>query len=329
MELLNKTRDKLELFESPIVIDTDLPKYVSIEEWKEAARKGDGEAINNFIENRKAPTALNYDELKKYFVDGGEDLKPESFNVHISDRMREIVKSIELPRNVSTFRLTDDSRNNHQRKSIFGKLKEALKEKVDQYKEDRFDVLSFFSNVKKLKDKEVYMDRIKDFVECIGYAEKTGQEALKVKLFNELVINKYESILYANGYYEAISEKRLVEASKGAPRKIKVDYIKNYVRHIPMDVIKKKLKADELEVFDNYVILHYDPDDLGSEKTLKEKQKEVEKAKDPILFGVISGSNKLYHIGSWIDEYCDLTFDRLVEIVGPEVEKYDFIQKEI
>lgn len=36
------------------------------------------------------------------------------------------------------------------------------------------------------------------------------------------------------------------------------------------------------------------------------------KRKDPILFGVIAGSNKLYFIGDWIDEYCDLRFDDVV-----------------
>lgn len=37
------------------------------------------------------------------------------------------------------------------------------------------------------------------------------------------------------------------------------------------------------------------------------------KRKDPILFGVIAGSNKLYFIGDWIDEYCDLRFDDVVK----------------
>lgn len=39
----------------------------------------------------------------------------------------------------------------------------------------------------------------------------------------------------------------------------------------------------------------------------------MEKRKDPILFGVIAGSNKLYFIGDWIDEYCDLRFDDVVK----------------
>ena len=44
----------------------------------------------------------------------------------------------------------------------------------------------------------------------------------------------------------------------------------------------------------------------------KEQRRQI-KAKGPILFGVIAGSNKLYFIGDWIDEYCDLRFDDVVK----------------
>ena len=48
-------------------------------------------------------------------------------------------------------------------------------------------------------------------------------------------------------------------------------------------------------------------------KMLADKGEEMKKRKDPILFGVIAGSNKLYFIGDWIDEYCDLRFDDVVK----------------
>lgn len=44
-------------------------------------------------------------------------------------------------------------------------------------------------------------------------------------------------------------------------------------------------------------------------------QKEKEKAKDPILFGVIQGSRKLYFIGDWIDDYCDLTLEKMMKTI--------------
>ena len=44
---------------------------------------------------------------------------------------------------------------------------------------------------------------------------------------------------------------------------------------------------------------------------MTEEEKRIKK--DPILFGVIYGSNKLYYIADWVDEYCDLTWDQVVE----------------
>lgn len=80
-----------------------------------------------------------------------------------------------------------------------------------------------------------------------------------------------------------------------------------------IDIIRKKTDIDKYEIFDNYVILHYDFDNNGTDLPSDKKKEEVEKRKDPILFGIIAGSNKLYFIGDWIDEYCDLRFDDVVK----------------
>ena len=64
-----------------------------------------------------------------------------------------------------------------------------------------------------------------------------------------------------------------------------------------------------MEIFDNYAILHYDPDLEAYSETIEE----TKKRRDPILFGLIKGSNKLYYITDWIDEFCDPTLDKFVE----------------
>lgn len=196
---------------------------------------------------------------------------------------------------------------------------------------DKFDVAKFFSNVKLASDESVdkYKNRLNEYISCIGYTEKTGQVALKEKLFQNLVINKYESILYANGYNKLITEAQLVKFAKNCPKALSLDYISNYTRAIPLDVIKKKIDADNMEVFDNYVILHYDPDGNGADMTLEEKKKEVDKAKDPILFGVISGSKKLYYICDLVDEMCDLTWDTVVDTLGGEILEKEFLTEKI
>ena len=42
----------------------------------------------------------------------------------------------------------------------------------------------------------------------------------------------------------------------------------------------------------------------------------MDKKRDPILFGLIKGSRKLYYICDWIDEYCDLTLSQLIDKIG-------------
>ena len=91
------------------------------------------------------------------------------------------------------------------------------------------------------------------------------------------------------------------------------------------------MEINKFEVFDNYVILHYDPEGNSVAMTNKEKEEEVRKAKDPILFGVISGSNKLYYICDWIDEVIgdDLTWDTVVDSLGKEILERGFLTEKI
>ena len=72
------------------------------------------------------------------------------------------------------------------------------------------------------------------------------------------------------------------------------------------------------EVFDNYVVMHYDPQGKHKEETRKEEAKR----KDPILFGLIAGSRKLYYIADWVDEYCNLTLEKFVETLGTDKDEF-------
>jgi len=46
---------------------------------------------------------------------------------------------------------------------------------------------------------------------------------------------------------------------------------------------------------------------------------EIDAKRDPILFGVIDGKRKLYFVGEWEDEYCNLTLDQMADVLGREV----------
>jgi hypothetical protein len=157
-----------------------------------------------------------------------------------------------------------------------------------------------------------YRDRISGYLKSIHNAVSVGQTALVEDLLRGLVTNKYESVLYAEGLYYVVNEDQMVSFVNQCEKGIKLDYIKNFTRPLPQEVVDKVNKINQLEVFDNYVVLYYDPDG----KIYKETAKEEAKRKDPILFGVIAGSNKLYYIADWIDEYCDLSLDKFIDTIG-------------
>lgn len=156
-------------------------------------------------------------------------------------------------------------------------------------------------------------------------AKSNGQTAFAEKLQDACVVFLYEGILAACGFNRFISEEMLIDfvtmhsdkraaEAEGAQARyysgFQLDWIKNFIRVLPPEVVNKKKLADSLLVFDNYVIFHYDPERAASAMT---KAEEDALRRDPILFGVVKGSNKLYFIADWIDEFCDLT---LQEVVG-------------
>lgn len=323
-----------------IKIDKSLPKYRVMAErsngetdkWNTRTTTTDGTIPG---EREAVRNKMSYDYLKQFMADKTKDVT--DFNVSITDTINEVLKNTTM----EGFRINGTVRGGAEPhpvtfwshlKEYFAKKNIEKQERKEEAELDKFDVLGFFADIHQLLDEDEtqkYTNRISEIIECIGLAELSGQVALKEKLIKALVVNKLESILYAKEMYRCIDEQVLVELCQKAPRALRLDYLANFTRNIPLDVIKKKLQADQLCVFDNYCVLHYDPDDSGVEKTDEEKKKEIEKKKDPVLFGLLAGSSKLYFIADFIDEYCDLTFDKLTEIVGKELVESKFLSENI
>lgn len=213
-------------------------------------------------------------------------------------------------------------------KSLFRKLFDVIGKTIKESKTEEepyvFNVLDFFSNVKGITKENVnsYTNRLVGYIVALKNCETTGQTALKEKLLRDMIINKYESVLYANNLYYVITESQIVDFVKKTEKGVQLTYIKNYLRSIPVEVVEKINEVNKLEIFDNYAILHYDPDSKSYAETIAE----TKKRRDPILFGLIKGSNKLYYITDWIDEYCDLTLDKFVETL--QIEKDTLKMKE-
>lgn len=101
-----------------------------------------------------------------------------------------------------------------------------------------------------------------------------------------------------------------------ADKVVKVIELENYEREIPDEIVKTVEKTKHL--FDAMYVVFTDYTGETERKVETEKR-----AKDPILFGAFMDRNnsviveRFYFLGDWVDDFCDLTLDKMVA----EVEK--------
>jgi len=159
--------------------------------------------------------------------------------------------------------------------------------------------------------------RLEKLEKACYQAIENGQEALSNKFLKEIARETRESILYVKGYKNFVE----YEVIQKVKHKIKGGHIsdtrfEDFTKVIPKDVLKKKKDAEKF--FDGFVIYHYYNNEIEEKIAKKQKMssEEKQKMKDPILFGYIKECNRLYFIADWEDEYCDLTFDEIVDVVG-------------
>lgn len=201
-------------------------------------------------------------------------------------------------------------------KYYFHKLKSKFKKKTKPAEVNYVALQDFFKRIP-FQNIEQSVELVKYYEDALLHVEKTGQTALKEKLKNILSIVRAEIALLDNKMIKFVAEEQMVSLYEkvNANEKLKLTWIKNFIKIIPTDVLKLKEAADNLEIFDNYVILHYDPNNDATNLT----EEEVRAKKDPIMFGVIQNSNKLYYIADWIDEYCDMTLEKMFNVLGDKV----------
>lgn len=175
------------------------------------------------------------------------------------------------------------------------------------------DPLKIFVSVRKsLQEAKEYLDRISLYDVAIQQATLSGQTARVAKLTAAKRVVGCESVLRVAGFNQYLTETQLVLFASKCQKGLALDWAENFVRPIPDAVVKRKVEADSLKVFDNYVVLHYDPAGKAFELT----PTQVAAKKDPILFGVIKDVRKLYFIGDWKDDECDLTMSEVESVLG-------------
>ena len=157
-----------------------------------------------------------------------------------------------------------------------------------------------------------YIERVSKLEDSIQLAKQAGQTARVEALEKARKLVEYESLLLAGGFPTYMTEQALIEFASKCQKGLALTWIGNYANPIPDVVVEKKIEADKLKAFDNYVVLHYDPKGLAFSLT----EKQIAAKKDPILFGVIANSHKLYFVADWKDETDDLDMQEVNRVLG-------------
>lgn len=171
----------------------------------------------------------------------------------------------------------------------------------------------YFDYVKERKHEITDEDLKKVYDNCLELLNKykiTGQKkGAKKLLFHLDTIEKEREIVKLGVdtfIYRDDIENYIDNVAKDV---VKLIELENYEREIPDEIVeviaKTKDKFDQL-----YVIF--------TDYTDGKLEKEIKKERDPILFGTFQdkGSktviDRFYYLGDWVDEYCDLTLDKMV-----------------
>lgn len=210
---------------------------------------------------------------------------------------------------------------------------------------------------------ETLSDQLTEAEQGLDRLLKRAVEASQTKLADDIIkhrdVVKGQIILQKNGFDKYVTEKSIVQFIKRSRRGVRLDFIRNYTQMIPLSVLELKKKADALKVFDNYVVMYYDPEweswGTGNVRAMEEEQQSIREQmreeerkkaeavhqedlnrrrqemareaarqqnsrtsswrRDPILFGLIDGSRKLYFVADWITDDDDLTLQKLNLVV--------------
>jgi hypothetical protein len=174
-------------------------------------------------------------------------------------------------------------------------------------------VQEFFVSVKNTEQElEIVKGRAEGYAQAIDNAKKAGQRALVEQLTSGMNAARMEVQLLAIGLAKYLREEDVIRFYKLCPKGLRLDWVQNFARMIPAALIDLKGRADAIGIFDNYVVLHYDP----KAKSYAETEKEKAARKDPILFGLMKNRRLLYVVGDWVDEFCDLTLDQVADTIG-------------
>ena len=202
-----------------------------------------------------------------------------------------------------------------------------MTKKPTKTKEKAMDPLKYFENIKKARrtTSDVWLKQLYQTSEALlEKAFAIGQDAAIKKLVFTIDTLKKEKKLLEMGFDTFVYREDVETFIPKVDNKVgKVIELENYPREIPDKIIDQLIYLKKEKIFDMFSIVFTDYTGEVAKKVEKERRR-----KDPILFGhfLDKSSNKepherFYYIADWEDEYCDLTLQKMVEVMAKEEKK--------
>ena len=191
--------------------------------------------------------------------------------------------------------------------------------KVNTYEDKELSPQAYFNKMKSMK-KNITSEELNDIYDnCLELANKyciTGQiRALKKILFCMESITKEKQLVdmgIVTFIYRDDIDFYIDNVAKNKSKPIKIIELERYEREIPDEIVDVISKTKD--IFDQMYIVYTDYSNK-SERVVEKRKRD----KDPILFGTFQSKkdkvciDRFYYLGDWVDEYCDLTLDKMIQ----------------
>lgn len=190
---------------------------------------------------------------------------------------------------------------------------------------DYFEVIkSNINTITKYDIEKMLSNLLYEYENAVSINQKKLADRLRFYIastlkYNDLIDTKFTRFVESPMISEYID--------KVNPRKsVKLVEIERYCRIIPKQNAEIIKDATDLKLFDEILILYTDLTNQRNET--KEEKELIARNKDPIAFGIFRDERleisnpRFFIITDWVDEWCDLTFDKLIsECVSLDVEE--------
>lgn len=187
---------------------------------------------------------------------------------------------------------------------------------------EELEPIDYFNELK-AKITEVQLEQLEKnrafLAKELEKANRLGQKNLTHKSSFMWEILEKEMILHSVGIRKYVHKEDVVKLIDNVKPKnsVKIVELENYPRSIPDENMEDIIKAQELGLFDVLLVVYTD---LTNEEVNTPAQKEfVARNRDPVVFGMFCENrinlkhDRLYFITDWEDEFCDLTFTKMLD----------------